>query len=348
MTLELVWFVLLAAMLAVYVVLDGFDLGVGALHLLVAREERERRATLRSIGPVWDGNEVWLLAAGGTLVLAFPVLYARGFSGFYLPLIMALWLLVFRALAIELRHHFPNKLWKSFWDVAFAGSSLLLAVILGAALGNIVRGVPRDAEGQFFEPLWTDFGVEAPTGILDWFTVLVGVAGLATLMLHGANWLCAKVDGPPRERAEAWARRLWWVVAVAVLGVTAATFVVQPLVLDNVRARPWGAVFPLTAVLGWVGIALFRRRGAPMKAFLSSAVMIVGLLTSAAFGIFPYVLPGRGEEPGLTYLDAAAPASGLSVALYWWIPGVLLAIGYFWFLYSSLPRTFSVEDDAEH
>ena len=142
-------------MVATYVVLDGFDLGAGAIYLFAAKTNDERRQVLRAIGPVWDGNEVWLLAAGGTLYFAFPQLYASSFSGFYLPLMMVLWLLMLRAIGIEFRAHVETHLWQSFFDVIFSVSSILLAVFFGAALGNVVRGVPLDATGYFFEPLWT-------------------------------------------------------------------------------------------------------------------------------------------------------------------------------------------------
>src|SRR5712672_4877233 len=133
--MQTAWYALVAFMLTAYVVLDGFDLGAGAIHLFIARDDPERRTVIRTIGPVWDGNEVWLIAAGGTLYFAFPALYASSFSGFYLPLMMVLWLLILRGTAIELRSHVSNGLWKSMWDVAFAGSSTLLAVFFGAALG---------------------------------------------------------------------------------------------------------------------------------------------------------------------------------------------------------------------
>src|SRR5258707_60805 len=155
--METLWFCLVAVMITAYVVLDGFDLGAGIVHLLVARSDAERRQVIASIGPVWDGNEVWLIAAGGTLYFAFPALYASSFSGFYLPLMMVLWLLILRGIAIELRTHVDNRLWKSLWDVVFAGASTLLAVFFGAALGNVIRGVPLDHAGDFFLPLWTNF-----------------------------------------------------------------------------------------------------------------------------------------------------------------------------------------------
>src|SRR5271167_536529 len=144
------WFWIVAAMIATYVVLDGFDLGAGAIYLLAAKTSDERRRVLRAIGPVWDGNEVWLLAAGGTLYFAFPLLYASSFSGFYLPLMMVLWLLMLRAIGIEFRTHVQDELWKGFFDVIFGLASILLAIFFGAALGNVVRGVPLQPDGYFF------------------------------------------------------------------------------------------------------------------------------------------------------------------------------------------------------
>src|SRR5206468_2219878 len=190
-----IWFWLVAIMITIYVLLDGFDLGAGAIHLLAAKTDEERRQVLRSIGPVWDGNEVWLLAAGGTLYFAFPALYASSFSGFYLPLMMVLWLLMVRGISIEFRNHVDNPAWKPFWDAGFAFSSLLLAVFFGAALGNVVRGVPLDQAGDFFLPLWTDFRPGSEPGILDWYTILCGVLALGALTLHGALWVRYRTTG---------------------------------------------------------------------------------------------------------------------------------------------------------
>jgi hypothetical protein len=161
-----IWFCLVAIMIAGYVVLDGFDLGAGIVHLFVAQTDRERRIVLRSIGPVWDGNEVWLLAGGGTLYFAFPALYSAAFSGFYLALMMVLWLLILRGISIEFRSHVESPLWGPFWDLVFGGSSAVLALLFGAALGNVVRGVPLDSDGFFFLPLWTDFQPGTNAGIV--------------------------------------------------------------------------------------------------------------------------------------------------------------------------------------
>ena len=161
------WFAIISVMLAGYVILDGFDIGAGALHLFLGRTDDERKKIIRSIGPVWDGNEVWLLATGGVLYFVFPQLYASSFSGFYLPLMMVLWLLMLRAIGLEFRTHITDGIWASFFDGIFSIGSLLLAIFYGAALGNVVRGVPLDASGEFFLPLWTDFTAGKEAGILD-------------------------------------------------------------------------------------------------------------------------------------------------------------------------------------
>src|SRR5437762_1854450 len=189
--METVWFALVSLMLAAYVVLDGFDFGAGILHLFVAKTDAERRTVLAAIGPVWNGNEVWLIASGGVLVFAFPKVYAAGFSGFYLPLMMVLWLLVLRGISIEFRSKEDNPLWRTFWDNVFFGSSLSMSVVLGAALGNVIRGVPLGSSGYFQGALFTNFQPGPNPGVLDWYTISVAVFAALVLAGHGAlflNW----------------------------------------------------------------------------------------------------------------------------------------------------------------
>ncbi|MBC7171266.1 MAG: cytochrome d ubiquinol oxidase subunit II, partial [Polyangiaceae bacterium] len=246
--IESLWFAFVAFLLIGYVVLDGFDLGAGILHLFIARSREEREQIVASIGPVWDGNEVWLITAGGTLFLAFPKLYAISFSGFYLPLILILWLLSFRALGIELRHHVHDPLWQDFWDVAFSLASLLLAAAYGMALGNVVRGITFDADGRFFAPFWTHFGVADPVGIVDYYTATVGVTAVVCLALHGALWISLRTAGGVEARA---VKAIWplYIATIAlVIATTAVTLFVQPRVLENLGKYPIGAVFPLLAV----------------------------------------------------------------------------------------------------
>ncbi len=330
------WFCLVAMMIAGYVVLDGFDIGAGIVHLIVARTDEERREVLGSIGPVWDGNEVWLLAGGGTLYFAFPLLYASSFSGFYLPLMIVLWLLILRGVSIELRNHVDSPVWKPIWDAGFAVSSMLLAIFFGAALGNVVRGVPIDGTGYFFLPLWTDFRPESYAGILDWFTILAGLTGFAALMLHGALWVAMKTRGEVRERARSVAGLAWWPVAVLTIALTVASFRIQPHLRERFAAAPWGFVFPAIAIAGLAGILWKRTPATETRAFLSSCAYLIGMLTSVAFGLFPLLLPaGADPKLSLNIYNAAADSYGLGIGLEWWIPGMLLAAAYHVFAYRN-------------
>ena len=331
--LETIWFCLVALMIATYVVLDGYDLGAGIIHLFVARTDDERRQVLQAIGPFWDGNEVWLLAGGGTLYFAFPALYAASFSGFYLPLMMVLWLLMLRGISIEFRSHVESLVWRPLWDVVFGGASTLLTIFFGAALGNVIRGVPLDASGFFFLPLWTDFGVTGELGILDWYTVVVGMAAFVTLLLHGALWVALKTDGPLEARCRQLALRAWWPAAAMLLLITILSFRIQPQLAASYSARPWGYVFPAATLIAFALVRVWTQRRTA-AAFLASSAFIAGMLSSAAFGLYPYVLPSRGDPQfGLTVANAAAGAYGLRIGLAWWIPGTVLAAGYFVFVY---------------
>lgn len=338
MDLPALWFCLVSLMLALYVVFDGFDLGAGILHLFARPEERA--AIRESLGPVWHGNVVWLLAAGGTLYFAFPAAYARAFSGFYLPLMLVLWLLVFRALGLELAEHVRHPVWQPFWGACFGLASLALAVVFGAALGNIVRGVPLDANGRFFAPLWTHFGTEGHVGILDWFTVLAGATAALVLSFHGAFWLALKSEG-------AWgavARGLHRPLGVAVAVLTAATFFVQPHIVGRLAAEPWGFGFPALAIAAFLASRrlLDALREAP--AFVMSCLMVAALFASAAFGLYPYLLPSNADPSlGLTAQGAAAPAYGLRIGLAWWIPGMALVALYFTIVYRRFAGKASPE-----
>ena len=341
-----IWFWLVAMMIAIYVLLDGFDLGAGAIHLLVAKTDDERRQVLASIGPVWDGNEVWLLAAGGTLYFAFPALYASAFSGFYLPLMIVLWLLILRGAAIEFRNHIKSAVWDPLWDFLFCGASLLLAVFFGAALGNVVRGVPLDSSGYFFEPLWTNFRLGDDPGILDWYTILVGVLALLALVMHGALWVRMKTSGAVSERAGKLAAQAWWGVVALTALVTALTFRIQPQVKENFRTWPAGYVFPLLAVAGIAGVIYELRKGAERNAFLASCAYLAGMLTSVVFGVYPMVLPARNPVYSLTVAGAKAADYGLKVGLAWWIVGIFLASGYFAYVYRSFAGKVVVDKDS--
>jgi cytochrome d ubiquinol oxidase subunit II len=332
-----VWFVIVSVMIAAYVVLDEFDLGAGILYLYAARSVDDRRKILRSIGPVWDGNEVWLLAAGGTLYFAYPQLYASAFSGFYLPLMMVLWLLMLRGIGIELRVHVENPVWQGFFDVVFCVSSALLAIFFGAALGNVIRGVPLGPDGYFFEPLWTNFQLGPHPGILDWYTVMAGVVALVTLNVHGALYVRVKTDGELAVRCRSLALGLWPVQLLLTSVSVAATGFVGPSIKENYLHYPIGFLIPLVVFGSLVVMLLTTRQGKERQAFVASSVYITGMLVGAVFALYPVVLPASTDPAlNLTIYNSAAGAHGLLVGLVWWIPSMLIALGYFVFVY----RTF--------
>ena len=344
--METIWFTLVALMLIAFVVLDGFDLGAGILHLLVAKTDEERRTVLGAIGPVWDGNEVWLVAAGGVLFFAFPRVYAAGFSGFYLPLMISLWLLIMRALSIEFRSREPNKLWRSFWDGGFVLSSVLITIVLGAALGNIVRGVPLDASGYFVGPLFTDFRPGPHPGVLDWYTVLLGLFSLGVLAGHGALYLVLRTEGPVQERSQRLAGPIWIVTVVVGVLATWATAHVRPQLYASLVSRPWTWLLLAIIITSLVSIFRFRSRRRELPAFLASASFIVGMLGATAAGMFPNILNST-LEPRFTLhaYNATAGALSLRVGLVWWSIAMLLAIGYFVNLYLSIRGKVGPEEE---
>jgi cytochrome bd ubiquinol oxidase subunit II len=332
--MEAVWFALVAIMIAAYVVLDGFDLGAGMLHLLIARTEEERQTILHTIGPVWDGNEVWLVAAGGTLFFAFPLLYAASFSGFYLPLNIVLWLLIFRGIGIEFRAHVDNPLWRTFFDGFFGIASGLLALFFGAALGNVIRGVPLDEDHSFFEPLWTNFRAGTNTGILDWYTCTAGILAVVALGVHGALYVALKTHSPINERARRVARELTPLLLVlTALGVP-VTAAVRPRTLENFRGHPVTFLIPVVVIASLVGMVLFERRRNEKAAFLSSCAYIASMLAGAAAAIYPSLLPSSSDPSrDITVYNAAAGPHAMHAGLIWWIPGMCLALGYFILMY---------------
>jgi cytochrome bd ubiquinol oxidase subunit II len=324
------WFVFLAAMLAVYVVLDGFDLGVGALHRVLARSDEEREQAVRAIGPVWDGNEVWLIAGGGVLFLAFPAAYAAAFSGFYLGLIPVLWLLAGRGLGIELRDQFDDPLWRTACDTVFWLSSAALVLVLGVALGNVIEGVPLRSDGYFHL---------SPFEILNRYALFVGVVALVVLSAHGASFLAAFTDGTLAVRARRWAGPLWWLAVVLVAAAGWATYAVREQLLHGFGDHPWRLMAPAIALAAVAAVFLFRRARAWRRAFLASCVVIGGLMATAAAGLYPDLLPARPGHPfGLTVHNAASSDHALRTALLWWPVGMALAVGYFTLAYRRVLR----------
>lgn len=331
------WFWLVALMIVGYVVLDGFDLGVGVLHLFLVRNEDERKTTLASIGPVWDGNEVWLLAGGGTLYFAFPLLYASAFSGFYLPLMIVLWLLILRGVSLEIRNHIDVGVWQSLLDGVFGLASALLAIFYGAALANVLRGVPLQADGYFFLPLWTNWQPGAAPGILDWYTVIGGLVALIALTMHGALWLVLKTEGDLEMRARKVVTPLWFgLVALTALSLF-ATIVVRPASLDNYFHYPVTFIVPAGVIASLVAVWIWNSPGRPqpVKAFLASSLYLFFMLAGACWGLYPTLMPATtGAANDITLSRAISGPHTLAVGIVWWSFGMVMAVSYEVFVYS--------------
>jgi cytochrome d ubiquinol oxidase subunit II len=328
------WFAIVSTMLIGYVVFDGFDFGAGTLHLFVAKTDPERRQVLGAIGPYWDGNEVWLLAAGGTLFLAFPRVLASGLSGFYFAIFLVIWALLLRGIAIEFRSHVAHPMWRAAWDAVFAVASTSLAVLFGAALGNLVRGLPVDADGWFSLPLFTDFTARNPVGILDWFTVCAGVFSLTALAGHGATYLAWKTDGDVHERSRRAAIRSYGATAILWPLLTGATLFINRPMLAALEHRPVAIAALLLAIGGLcaVGVGLHRKRD--LTAFLGSCAFLTGMLAATAACVFPAML-SSSDDPArsLTVYNSSVPVESLRIALRWWIVGFPLVLLYFSILF---------------
>jgi cytochrome d ubiquinol oxidase subunit II len=332
--MEMLWFWLVSVMVAIYVVMDGFDFGAGILHLVVAKTNEERRQVLGAIGPLWDGNEVWLLAGGGSLFLAFPKVLASGFSGFYLAIWLVVWCLMLRGISIEFRSHLDDGLWRRFWDGTFAISSVLLPVLFGAALGNVLRGVPVDGTGFFEMALWTDFRIGARPGILDWYTVLIGVFALVTVTAHGALFLAWKTEGPVHERSLGFAMKLWGAVLVLWMVASYATATVNPGIFHHLPQASLGWVASLIFLAGLVLVFVGLKRERFLLAFLGSGAFILGLLAASAACVYPVMLKSTLDPQfDLTALNASVGGHGLRTGLVWWLIGFPIAIGYLAFLF---------------
>jgi cytochrome d ubiquinol oxidase subunit II len=307
MILNEIWFLLFIVIIAGYLILDGFDMGVGILHLLLARTDTERRTLLNSIGPVWDGNEVWLILGGGVLFAIFPFAYASLFSGFYIAFMLVLVVLIFRAVTLEFRSQRPGQTWRSAWDASFFISSLLLALLLGVAFGAILGGVPLGADGEIETNL-----VE----LLTPYALLIGVTTVAMFAMHGAIYLIMKTEGPIQARAERW---LPWMmggfVALNTLGVVAALLLELPFT-ERYREEIWPVIFPAAALAAMIAVWYLVQRARYFSAFVASASMILLLIVAAGYGMHPNLIVSNIDPTyNLTIFNAASEAGTLTVAL---------------------------------
>lgn len=339
--MELFWYIIIAVVLAIFFVLDGYDFGAGIIHLFYAKKEEDKKVVAKAAGLFWDSNEVWLVAGGGMLFMAFPTFYASVFSGFYLPLIIVLWLIIFRALGLELRSQFNNSMWSTIWDSAFGVSSLLLALFFGIALGNVVRGVNLGGVENgtsiyeahyFFLPLWdSSFSpLSDHPGVIDWFTLIIGVIAVVTLAIHGATWIRLKTNASINEKLKTVIFNLNSVLLILTIFSLVVWQIVNPQSLNNFIDKPYLLIFPLIYLTGLIGLFFIKKIKKDNHSFILSTLLIIGGITSSLASLFPTILPSTNtiNDP-LTIYNTSADTYGLSVAFNWGIIGIILLVIYF-------------------
>jgi cytochrome bd ubiquinol oxidase subunit II len=318
--LNVIWYLLVGVLLAGYVVLDGFDLGVGVLHLF-GRGDRERRILLNSIGPVWDGNEVWLVTGGGALFAMFPEVYATAFSGFYLAFMLLLYALIFRAVAIEFRSKRESPLWRGTWDVLFAISSLVGALLFGVALGNAAWGIPLTSPHEYAGTFLS---------LLNPYSLLVGATGVALFMMHGALYLVVKTEGDLQERVRGWAQNATIFFIIAYVMTTMVTLLYADRMTAHFKQYPVLFVIPLLNLLAVANIPRTLYYKKDIQGFLSSTVAILLLMALFGVGMFPYLIysPVGPAENSLTLVNAASSPKTLWLGFIFALIGMPMVIAY--------------------
>lgn len=343
-----IWYGVVSFMLITYVVLDGRNWGAGMLHWLVARTSEERRQVVAAIGPLWPWHEVWLVGFGGTLLAVFPRLMASAFAGYYLALFLILWCLILRGMSLEVGGHFDDPLWQGFWDFVFVFASGLLAILFGTAAGNMARGVPLDAHGNFSMPFFTDFGVRGDVGLLDWYTVSVALFAAIVLAAHGATYLTLKTEGPVHDRSAGWAKRLWVVAIPGFIVITVESALMRPDLRGQAMGNPLCWLGLLVVGGAMLTLASGLRAGVEGRAFVGSNLLLGSALAVGGAAVFPVMLHStRAPEYSLTAYAVAASPHALLLAATWWPLGLVLAIAYFVFVSRRYAGKVSVKRDNQ-
>jgi cytochrome d ubiquinol oxidase subunit II len=343
-----VWYSVVSFMLIAYVVLDGRNFGAGMLHWFVAKTPNERRQVVAAIGPLWSWHEVWLVGFGGTLLAIFPRLMASAFSGYYLALFLILWCLILRGVAIEVGGHINDRLWQGYWDLIFVFSNFLLGILFGAAAGNVARGVPLDADGNFSMAFFTDFNVRGYVGLLDWYTVSVAVFAAVVLAAHGATYLSFKTEGPVHDRSQKWAKYLWLAALPLLLIVLAESRIVRPDLPGRAIYNPFWWLGLIVSLASAITLASALTTGREFRAFLASNFLIAGMLATGAAAIFPVMLHSTlAPENSMTAYAVAAGPMSLRIAAIWWPIGFALAVCYFVFISRRYAGKVSVQRDTQ-
>jgi cytochrome bd ubiquinol oxidase subunit II len=334
-----IWYAILSFMLVMFVVLEGFDIGAGLLQFVVGKTEAERRLVIAAIGPLWSWHEVWLVGFGGVLFVSFPAILAVSFL---------LWALVLRGVSIEVSGHIADPLWRTAWHFIFVASNVLLAILIGAALGNVVRGVPLGAGGKFTLSFFTNFSPRGDVGILDWFTVSVAVFILVTFAAHGANALVLKTEGAVHDRSLRMARFLWKAVLALLVVVTIETWQVRPELFSGMTQKPLAWLGLIGVIGGLLAIFTGWQSKRELRGVIGSSVFIAGLMIAGAASVFPIMLQSTlAPEYSLSAYQNAAAGHGLAVALVWWPVSLIFAVGYFLFIYRHYAGKVKPSEDTQ-
>ncbi|MBL7190450.1 cytochrome d ubiquinol oxidase subunit II [bacterium] len=337
MDLNTIWYLLIGILIAGYAVLDGFDLGVGVLHL-TARNDKERRIFLNSIGPVWDGNEVWLLTAGGALFAAFPVVYATVFSDFYIAFMLLLAALIFRAVSLEFRGKSESPRWRSFWDWGFNIGSTLPAILYGVAVGNILRGVPINRE-----LMWTGSFI----GLLNPFSILTGILTLSLFTMHGAIYLSMKTDGDLRKRVCVWIIRAWTALVILYVTATFSAIFTAKYLFEGLFGNPLFWIFFILLLGGIIYIPISVKSQKYFRAFISSSLTIICMIGLAAVSMFPKLTPSITDlSYSLTIYNASSTPRTLTVMLIIALIGMPIVIGYSVFIYKVFKGKVEIAEES--
>jgi len=343
-----IWYAVVSFMLIVYIVLDGRNFGAGMLQWFVARTPEERRQVIAAIGPLWTWHEVWLLGFGGTLIAIFPRLMASAFAGYYLALFLILWCLILRGISLEVGGHINDRLWQTYWDFIFVCSNFLLAILFGAAAGNVARGVPLNADGNFSMAFFTDFNVRGHVGLLDWYTVSIAILATVVLAAHGATYLTLKTEGPVHDRSEKFGKYLWIATVPLLFLILVESRIVRPDLPGRAWSNPFwwlGLIITVVSIICLVSGLTGRRE---RRAFLASNFLIVGLLATGAAAIFPVMLRSTlAPENSLTAYAVASSSTTLLRASFWWPIAFALAVCYFVFISRRYAGKVSVQRDTQ-
>jgi cytochrome d ubiquinol oxidase subunit II len=324
MDLNTIWFWLIGMLIIGYAILDGFDFGVGILSLF-GRNEHERRIHFNAIGPVWDGNEVWLLTGGGALFAAFPAVYATVFSGFYIALMLLLAALIFRAVSFEFRNKVDSPAWRRAWDWAFGLGSLLPALLFGVAIGNILHGVPIDANGNY---LGTFFGLLNP------YSIGVGILSLVLFTMHGAIYLAAKSDGDLRNRCQKRASNLWISFVVLYVVITLWTWLASPFLFKYSPGNFLFYIFIIVLLGSIIYLPILLKAGKINRAFLVSSLIITAMLGQMALSLYPRLVPSSIDlHYSLTVYNSSSSPLTLQTMLVIALVGVPIVIAYSVFIH---------------